>query len=77
MTTEYSFCEASTAGSRSRWHIRPLTRMGKKLSGGADTMALCGRQVAWDINCNIHPAALEGACMTCAEIYKDRVEETL
>jgi hypothetical protein len=51
--------------------------MGKKLSGGVDTMALCGGQVAWDINCNIHPAALEGACTTCAEIYKGRTEETL
>jgi hypothetical protein len=71
---EYSFCEAATAGSISRWHIRPLTSIGKKLGGGADTLALCGRQVSWDVNCNVHPAALEGACPACAEIYRAREE---
>jgi hypothetical protein len=69
---DYSFCEAVTAGSASRWHIRPLSNKGRKPSGGADTAALCGRQVSWDVNCNIHPAALAGACLVCAEIYKNR-----
>ena len=45
----YSFCETVTAGPLSRWHIRPLTRRGKLLGGGADTPALCGRKVSWDL----------------------------
>jgi len=44
----YSFCENCHAGPFSKWHIRPLTDKGKKLGGGADTLALCGKKVHWD-----------------------------
>lgn len=44
-----SYCETATAGPRSTWHIRLLTAAGKKMNGGADTPALCGREVAWDL----------------------------
>jgi hypothetical protein len=47
---EYSFCETATAGAKTPWHIRVLTAKGRKLGGGADTPALCGREVSWDLN---------------------------
>lgn len=74
---EYSFCEATTAGSRSRWHIRPLTKVGRKLGGGADTQALCGRLVAWDIATPVTPTSPvleDGVCSTCRVSYEERVK---
>ena len=77
--TEYSFCESITAGPLSRWHIRPLTSVGKKLGGGADTPALCGRTVSWDLNspvaqfvADVRHGAGSGVCPTCLEIYRDK-----
>lgn len=66
---EYSFCETATAGSLSRWHIRELTKIGRKTGGGADTPALCGRTVAWDLNAKISDRNLPEACPTCREAY--------
>lgn len=65
----YSFCEAVTAEALSKWHIRLLTDTGRKLGGGADTPALCGRVVSWDIRTEVAPNTLEFACPTCKEIY--------
>ncbi len=73
---QFSFCEAATAGSASRWHIRQLTKMGQKFSGGVDTPALCGRQVSWDIKNSVtldNPVLEGGVCLTCKEIYKDKM----
>ncbi len=71
--TIYSFCEASTAGSRSRWHIRPLTEVGRKLGGGVDTPSLCGhvdrRRGGWDREPEVLYPALAGACPECREAY--------
>lgn len=76
---DYSFCETVTAGPLSKWHIRPLTKVGKKLGGGADTPALCGRTVSWDLNPpvaqfvdDVEHGAGFGICPTCLEIYRDR-----
>jgi len=69
MYENYRFCETVTASSRSRWHIRELSAIGPKYSGGADTPALCGRQVSWDIHCNITANQVEGCCATCKEIF--------
>jgi len=52
---EYSFCESVHASSRSPWHIRRLTNVGKRCGGGIDTPSLCGRvkpppdSNGWDI----------------------------
>jgi hypothetical protein len=46
---EYSFCETVTAGATTSWHLRKLTDIGRKLGGGADTPALCGRKISWDL----------------------------
>jgi hypothetical protein len=48
----YSYCEPVTATGTSPWHIRRLTEAGRKLGGGADTPALCGREVSWDLGGN-------------------------
>jgi len=70
---EYSFCESIAAGPNARWHIRPLTQRGKKLGGGADTPALCGCQVAWDIDVEITEHHLNHSCPPCVEIAKKLV----
>jgi len=65
----YFFCEPVTASSRSRWHIRKVGPKGMMLGGGADTLSLCGRTVAWDINVPITNRHLTGACDQCQIEY--------
>jgi hypothetical protein len=75
--TKYALCERSMASPFSPHHVRPLTAVGKKMSGGADTVALCGAEVAWDVSdITLEEAAneLEGqqhdafrVCMKCVE----------
>jgi len=45
----YSFYETTTARPLAPWHIRPLTSVGQKFGGGADTKALCDTNVSWDL----------------------------
>jgi hypothetical protein len=71
---KFSFCEPVTAASVSLWHIRKLTSTGKHMGGGADTKALCGRDVAWDIFRDIPSKTSEldlvgRCCPKCKEIY--------
>lgn len=68
---EYSFCETVTATSISPWHIRKLTEKGKKLGGGADTLALCGIKVSCDLKTDIDEIHLKHACKKCVEGLKD------
>ncbi len=67
----YSFCESQWASSESKWHIRKLTEKGKMCGGGADTKALCGLTVAWDLEkvtlTEFH--LRESACPRCVEAY--------
>lgn len=44
----YSICETITAGPTTPRHLRVLVDE-LKPGGGADSPALCGREVAWDI----------------------------
>jgi len=70
---KYSFCEHAHATPWSKWHIRRLTAAGLKLGGGADTPALCGRTVAWDLSqlaTGRVDADHEFVCGKCAEIYR-------
>lgn len=64
---EYAFCEPVTASSWSAIHIRELTDAGRKPGGGADRAALCGREVAWDLQGDITPETIEDerTCATC------------
>jgi hypothetical protein len=68
---KYSFCETITAGADSPWHIRPLTDKGQKLGGGADTKALCGREVSWDIRLGVDPE-MSHCCRKCRDEYLKR-----
>ena len=77
---DYSFCESVHATPYSKWHIRKLTNVGKKLGGGADTKSLCGRDVNWDLSIDIGKFNLENskdeaqlwtiACPVCLEVYE-------
>jgi hypothetical protein len=74
----FSFCE--TIAATGPWHIRRLTKNGKKLRGGADTKTLCGFQAAWDINCEIIEVSLNSSrdepghtCSTCKKKYLEIV----
>jgi hypothetical protein len=48
--TGYAYCESVHATPMSPHHIRKLTAAGMKSGGGADTAALCGRDLraGWD-----------------------------
>lgn len=65
----HSFCETVTAGPQTPWHIRTVTDTGLHLGGGADTPALCGRVVAWDLRVEITPHHLSHACRECARLF--------
>lgn len=73
---EYSFCESVMATSYSPWHIRQLTKKGRKLGGGIDTPSLCGRVKAgrgWDLETPINEFHLtNGCCPKCFEIFEAR-----
>lgn len=69
VTEKFAFCESVYATSTSPWHIRKLTDKGFKLSGGADTNALCNREVSWDLDVEITQHHLSHCCRRCAEIF--------
>jgi hypothetical protein len=74
--TDYAFCEPVTAGSGTAIHIRRLTKeTGLRPSGGADTLALCGRVVAWDLAGGVTPASLQShqTCSECRSKFKRAV----
>lgn len=66
----HAFCEPVYAGPLAPWHIRPLTVKGPKFGGGADTLALCDREVAWDLNVNITEHHLGHSCKACVEAFR-------
>jgi hypothetical protein len=70
---DYSFCETVHVGSHSRWHIRKLSNVGQKFSGGADTPALCEAVVSWDLKTKITEISLKNACSKCLVIYREKL----
>jgi len=73
---DYALCEPITAGAYTYWHIRPLTAQGKKLGGGADTLALCGRKMSWDLKTDVRDVELTNpymnVCPECTQIYQEK-----
>jgi hypothetical protein len=65
----YSFCESTWATGRSPWHIRQLSVKGHKFGGGADTLSLCGRSVAWDIQVPVSKHHVGQCCPECRTAY--------
>lgn len=70
----YSFCESIYATPRSRWHLRVLTSVGRKLGGGIDTPSLCGHvkeRGGWDLDVEVNERQLVDACPLCYAAYKE------
>jgi hypothetical protein len=68
---EFSFCEGIMASSRSKWHIRK-THSRLFLSGGIDSVSLCGRvREGWDLGVKIKEIHLLHACPDCVKKYKE------
>lgn len=65
---KYSYCETVHAGPFSLWHIRPLSSIGRKLGGGADTKSLCGKTVSWDRPMDVSRDV--EACRSCLAVYR-------
>lgn len=68
--TRFAFCESVNATGTSPWHIRQLTTKGLKIGGGADTEALCGRKIEWDLEVEITSHHLTHCCHKCAEKFQ-------
>lgn len=67
----FAFCESIAATGRSKWHIRPLSQKWKMLGGGADTLSLCGREMAWDLNVPlITEMHVKSICPKCYAEYR-------
>lgn len=67
LAKEYSFCDPVWPAPRI-WHVRKLTKQGRKFGGGADTKALCGSEVGWDVTVTI--TELNLSKNTCKECLK-------
>lgn len=73
---EYSFCEPVNAVVGNLWHIRRLTEIGRKFGGGADTLSLCGRTVAWDMNVPFDTDRYRLVlCRKCLAAFKEITDE--
>jgi len=66
---KFSFCENVMAGPMTPWHIRKLSKKGIKLGGGADTIALCGQVVSWDLQVEITEHHLTHCCQRCRKEF--------
>jgi hypothetical protein len=76
--TAFSFCESVTATSYSKWHIRRLTKAGKKFGGGIDTGSLCGLIKlplgGWDLEVDITKHHLTHCCSKCKALYLEEIQ---
>jgi hypothetical protein len=70
-TPTYAFCETIFSGAYTPWHIRLLGPAGRKINGGADTLSLCGRKVAWDLKVEITDHHLTHCCSDCSKLYRE------
>ena len=70
---DMSFCESVMAGPKSSWHLRKLTKAGRKLGGGIDTPSLCGRvKQGWDLDVEINEFHLmKNTCQDCLKVYRE------
>jgi hypothetical protein len=68
-----AFCEPVWASSSSYWHLR-LLDPGEEMrfGGGLTKPALCGGEVAWDVDSTVTRASLDDAhiCPKCREAAK-------
>lgn len=70
---QYSYMEFVTASGASPWHIRKLSKAGRKLSGGIDTPSLCGRRYnGWDLESALDTRHDNHTCQRCLARYLAR-----
>lgn len=72
----YFFCEAAaSARPYKHWHIRKHGEKGRCPGGGADTDALCGTEVDWDLGPTVDVETVEedGVCTGCAERWAENI----
>ena len=78
-TDDYSFCESVHATGHGNWHLRKLTKVGRKPGGGIDTPGLCGhprKTHGWDLDVDITRFHLdENACPRCLKIYNEETND--
>jgi hypothetical protein len=77
MSDKYSYCESTGATAIGKWHIRKLTKKGRKLGGGIDTSSLCKHVIeswGWDINTPITHYLMQHICKECYEIYLEEMK---
>ncbi len=72
-----SFCESVQAPPNGRWHIRELSAKGPKYGGGADTPALCGRDLrgGWDLEVPYSEQHFDQCCAKCVASVRRRGRE--
>lgn len=74
----YSFCEGVGAGGYGKWHIRKLTKLGRKLSGNIDTGSLCRfvrQSRGWDLTVPISDYHLNNnCCKQCAKLFSEEFD---
>jgi hypothetical protein len=63
----YSICESVVAIVT---HVRVLSEKGLFLGGGADTLSLCGKKVAWDTQ--IPVASSTVTCKICRALLESK-----
>lgn len=67
----FVLCETVTAASLSVLHVRILSGRGMQVSGSADTPALCGREVEWDVAGQPDDETLRNdVCPNCLAIWR-------
>jgi hypothetical protein len=75
--SKYALCERVTASPISPWHIRKLTERGLRPGGGADTPALCGACVRWDLESPVDNHVHEDyVCVKCRVEYLKQEAQT-
>ncbi len=67
----FAYCEPVWATGTSRQHIRMLNPgEGRVFGGGLTLPALCGLEVAWDLDLDvIDPLADSRVCKDCARVW--------
>ena len=74
MSDQFAYCETQNAASNGIWHIRRISSKGRCLGGGADTAAMCGRDVSWDLKVPVNlESHQEWVCESC---WKESQEAT-
>ncbi len=68
MSRQVSICETGNQ-PKATWHLRWLTDKGPMYGGGADTDAMCGASVRWDLQIPIDANTMSHVCTACRRFF--------